>query len=1813
MPRAYPGRYAEAVVEGSTSSWPWQRWRDVAGIQAPQIPHQHALDPPFDPAHPLARLPTIRPTFLSPSFLHASSSSPYPPRTTGAISPSLPPQITARGAAWGAAAGAAAAGVTSEAALVLVSLALLLSLWNRQLRRSTSGSCQQYSLDEVSRATDYFAEENKIGTGGFAHVYRGTSPFNPDSLWAVKRCTVPTEHFGRVVREMSNKIHPNLVRLIGCCNDFNEAEGRHEQIVICELMPGGSIHGRFSRDHITPCASSAFSPRCNLSSQPPSLPPFLLSSFAFLSSSLGIAKISAFGAVRMGYDEHMVQSMGTHGYIDPASRANRNARPSADVYSFGVVMLEMLTGRKAVEWDGNADSNFKGWVSTHPLEGALKERVGMLLERLTTGSGRCTHHVAMITCISPLLLSPRPTFPPAVCSPTYQVVQCLYDRNVALIGDPHLKAPDSVVVRMADLALPCLAMPPDSRPSMARVIHDLEAVKLFIASQWPDLVHCSPDAARSADGTSGELSSGEAVSDVAAAERRGPLLCQQVSVAEVVRATGGWAAERRIGSGGFGDVYRGINEMASKHHPNLVRLLGFCIDGDTASENMEQIAIYEFMPNGDLEKRLHPEWCCIPPSSYLSHFSPQPTPTPTPPLLMPPWHVVVVSFGIVMLELLTGHRVVFILDGGAPMNIKEWVEQRIASGEISAIGDPFMRAPDSLVLRMARLALRCTAALTAARPTMGEAATELETLKKEFFGLESGRMAQRVDEQMQSLRLTHRDLREELQMIAGIESSASSATGRRLSGGVRREEAETVAALLIVRAPPARPPRAHRASMPPPAPLAGASAPPSARACTSALRPSCTRWYPRSHAQPFPTGSRSTRAADSSAQLARHRCAPLRVLVGRERASAGHGAGRSLAGGESAVWGRPSGKCGGRVGELVRCQATGGDAVSKGGGGRGGGGAGGAGSGGYRSLEELANSVEACFFEVCVSNSGRPAAMALHDLVAAAADAFLAGHSLQRLLLQLQYGGAEGEEFRMSEAGYRLTSSEQHYRTQWIKTVYLTMYRLHLQQPGASFIHMPASQQRHGTPSGNSSSSSSSSGGSSVMDVSHAVPGLGMFEGAMPPASEQPVSDASGSSNGIGGDGSSEESRSGSSSSSSSMGALEGLWEVVQEEPWLGSIVDRVLEGQRTGEEQSLVHFDRALATAGASGGVAAERRVIAPQWLPISQLVLLTCKVANERRGPEQGSMEGMGARRAWGHGGHGGMEGMGAWRAWGHGGHGGMEGMGAWEHGATLPNTLWGGTTRCAVHLAKWKGQDGRPIRLCKDVSPKVREEVRAMYENKEENKSMKRGAAAAALDSVLGAVTACAEKKGKITEFFGDEATCAKEDADNALCLMISVLKLPERIVDDPVFRYAVQCFARAGLGYVPPKRGYVGGAGLKKVRQKMEAALAPVAASWKRDGVTVSSDMMTDRCGRPQANILLVNDSGAVFEQAVDCNMESKTGGYIASLLRPVIDKVGPENVVAVCTDGGSNYASAARKIAGTWPHIEHVPCATHVLDLLMEDVGKMGWAKGLVEKGGEMITFVRNHHFTRAYMKKVGGKQVLKPAGTRFGTQYIAMARLCEVRSGLAAMVLSDEWKVWAAGDKDRKTAAEKFRAVVMDEEWWGVAEFFSSLMAVPFKAMRATDSSAKGIMGKLYDIMLQLTEDINDKLDASGDFLTRTERAEITKIVKDRWDNSLACPMHVVGRILNPANQEEGIFRNDVECTRVFKDYIERHYDHDGASTVVPGNIPDAPIPRGYNMDEEEEDDLLGGEGDDAVLADEYGEGVVVEKPRKEIGCGEAR
>ncbi|CAI5988287.1 unnamed protein product [Closterium sp. NIES-65] len=146
-----------------------------------------------------------------------------------------------------------------------------------------------------------------------------------------------------------------------------------------------------------------------------------------------------------------------------------------------------------------------------------------------------------------------------------------------------------------------------------------------------------------------------------------------------------------------------VKEMASKHHPHLVRLLGYCIDFDLSTRLMEQILVYEFMPNHDLES-----WI----GSGVSH-----------PLSLRQRLDVLIGvakglhylhdFGIV-------HRDI------KPANI-------LLDAKMQAC-----QYCDDLVLRWARLALSCTAMPAASRPSMNQVLWELVKLKQEASGAHEG-------------------------------------------------------------------------------------------------------------------------------------------------------------------------------------------------------------------------------------------------------------------------------------------------------------------------------------------------------------------------------------------------------------------------------------------------------------------------------------------------------------------------------------------------------------------------------------------------------------------------------------------------------------------------------------------------------------------------------------------------------------------------------------------------------------------------------------------------------------------------------------------------------------------------------------------------------------------------------------------------------------------------------------------------------------------------------------------------------------------
>ncbi|CAI5959676.1 unnamed protein product [Closterium sp. NIES-64] len=101
-----------------------------------------------------------------------------------------------------------------------------------------------------------------------------------------------------------------------------------------------------------------------------------------------------------------------------------------------------------------------------------------------------------------------------------------------------------------------------------------------------------------------------------------------------------------------------------------------------------------------------------------------------------------------------------------------------------------------------------------------------------------------------------------------------------------------------------------------------------------------------------------------------------------------------------------------------------------------------------------------------------------------------------------------------------------------------------------------------------------------------------------------------------------------------------------------------------------------------------------------------------------------------------------------------------------------------------------------------------------------------------------------------------------------------------------------------------------------------------------------------------------------------------------------------------------------------PHIQDVPCATHVMDLLLEDVGKMGGLSRWSTREGRLAASSATTIGPRGYLRTpelVEGKvlEALKPAGTRslldsasvaLAALRVSSAELAHCSAALAAML-----------------------------------------------------------------------------------------------------------------------------------------------------------------------------------------------------------------
>ncbi|KVI01322.1 Concanavalin A-like lectin/glucanase, subgroup [Cynara cardunculus var. scolymus] len=246
-------------------------------------------------------------------------------------------------------------------------------------------SCRRFSLAEIQSATLNFDDQLVIGKGGFGKVYKAYLHGNTGTpaLVAIKRLDSfssqgPNEFMTEI--EMLSKFrHCNLVSLIGYCSDGDE------KILVYEYMPNGTIEHHLHKAR-TPlswmdrlkisigAARGLDYLHTGVDTQHGVIHRDVKSSNILLDENWA-AKISDFGLSKIGPTDQPSSCVstlvkGTFGYLDPEYSMTGHLTRKSDVYAFGVVLFELLSGRRAVDRSFDEDE----WGLVKWAQQRVKER-----------------------------------------------------------------------------------------------------------------------------------------------------------------------------------------------------------------------------------------------------------------------------------------------------------------------------------------------------------------------------------------------------------------------------------------------------------------------------------------------------------------------------------------------------------------------------------------------------------------------------------------------------------------------------------------------------------------------------------------------------------------------------------------------------------------------------------------------------------------------------------------------------------------------------------------------------------------------------------------------------------------------------------------------------------------------------------------------------------------------------------------------------------------------------------------------------------------------------------------------------------------------------------------------------------------------------------------------------------------------------------------------------------------------------------------------------------------------------------------------
>ncbi|KAM7462893.1 hypothetical protein LguiA_031014 [Lonicera macranthoides] len=218
-----------------------------------------------------------------------------------------------------------------------------------------------FGIEELKEATDGFDQRWVIQ----GSVYRGCID---GEMYAIKKMKWNACEELKILQKVN---HGNLVKLEGFCIDQEDANC----YLIYEYVQKGSLHSCL---HNNKEEKLNWKTRLRIAidvanglqyvhehTRPRVVHKDIKTSNILIDTNMR-AKIANFGLAKSGCNAMTTHIKGTQGYIAPEYLSNGLVSTKMDVFAFGVVLLELVSGREAIDGDGK--------VLWHTVDGILEEK-----------------------------------------------------------------------------------------------------------------------------------------------------------------------------------------------------------------------------------------------------------------------------------------------------------------------------------------------------------------------------------------------------------------------------------------------------------------------------------------------------------------------------------------------------------------------------------------------------------------------------------------------------------------------------------------------------------------------------------------------------------------------------------------------------------------------------------------------------------------------------------------------------------------------------------------------------------------------------------------------------------------------------------------------------------------------------------------------------------------------------------------------------------------------------------------------------------------------------------------------------------------------------------------------------------------------------------------------------------------------------------------------------------------------------------------------------------------------------------------------